>query len=118
MTKLVHSQTGAVLGEYPVQKGSLSIGRGSENDICLDDITVSGSHAVIEVTPSTYLDGVNDVYIIDQQSTNGTVINNKHVKRHLFKHGEVARIGQHDFKLIDEDSLGLEQTMVFIPEDD
>ena len=107
-----------MLGEFPMQEGSLSIGRGVDNDICLEDITVSGSHALIEVAPSSYLEGVNDVYIIDKQSTNGTVVNNKHIKRHLFKHGEVAKIGQHEFMLIDEDTLGFEQTMIFIPEDE
>jgi len=118
MTKLVHIQAGTVLKEYPLLEGTVRIGRSADNDICVDDNTVSGHHAVLDVTPSAYLDGVNDIYIVDQRSTNGTVINGRHIKRHLFKHGEVAQIGQHEFKLVDEEALGFEQTMIFIPEDD
>lgn len=117
MAKLVHSQAGRVLGEYPLNEGSVHIGRGKDNDICLEDLTVSGHHAVIEVQPSEYLEGCNDVYIIDQQSTNGTVVNGRHIKRHLLKHGDVAVIGQNEFGLIDEEALAFERTMVFLPND-
>lgn len=118
MTKLVHSQAGNVFGEYPLQVGVVKIGRSADNDIRVNDLTVSGHHVVIEVTPSEYLDGINDVYIADQQSTNGTVINGKYIKRQLFKHGDVAVVGQHEFCLIDEAALGFEQTMVYIPDED
>lgn len=118
MTKLVHSQGGKIFEEFPLLEGVVTIGRSSENDIRVDDITVSGRHAMIEVKPSEYLDGVNDVYISDRQSTNGTMINGKYIKRQLFKHGDIAVIGQHEFALIDEAALGFEQTMVYIPDED
>lgn len=118
MTKLVHSENGKVFGEYPLREGILTIGRSPENDIRIDDITVSGRHAMIEVNPSEYLDGVNDIYISDRQSTNGTLINGKYIKRQLFKHGDIAKIGQHEFALVDEASLGFEQTMIYIPDED
>jgi len=118
MAKLVHSQAGKVFGEYPLQEGALRIGRGLGNDICLEDLTVSACHALIEVVPSAYMEDVNDVFIIDQKSTNGTIVNGKHIKRHLLKHGEVVAIGQHDFCLIDEETRGLEQTMIYIPDDE
>jgi len=117
MTKLVHSQAGRVLGEYPLREGSLRIGRGKDNDIRLEDLTVSGRHAVVEVQPSEYLEGCNEVYIIDQQSTNGTVVNGRHIKRHILKHGDVAVIGQNEFGLIDEEALSFEQTMLYLPDD-
>lgn len=116
MTKLVHSEGGRVIGEYPLTEGRLTIGRNAENDIRIDDLTVSGRHVVIEVNPSQYLEGTNDVFIIDQNSTNGTVINGKHIKRYLFKHGDIATIGQHELSLIDEEALGFEQTMIYIPD--
>jgi pSer/pThr/pTyr-binding forkhead associated (FHA) protein len=116
MAKLVHSQAGRVIGEYPLGTGCLRIGRGKENDIRLEDLTVSGSHAVVEVQPSEYLEGCNDIYIVDQQSTNGTVVNGRHIKRHLLKHGDVAVIGQNEFGLIDEEALSFERTMVYLPE--
>lgn len=118
MTKLVHSQAGRVLGEYSLNEGSLRIGRGKDNDIRIDDLTVSGHHAVIEVLPSEYLEGSNDIYIIDQKSTNGTVVNGRYIKRHLLKPGDVAVIGQNEFGLVDEEALSFERTMIFLPEDD
>lgn len=118
MTKLIHSQAGRIIGEYQLEQGVLSIGRAIDSDICVDDITVSSRHALIEVVPSAYLEGLNETYIVDQKSTNGTVIDGKKVKRHLFKNGEVAKIGQHEFRLVDEEALGFEQTRIFIPDDD
>jgi len=117
MAKLVHSNAGRVLGEYPLDTGRLCIGRGKDNDIRLEDLTVSGHHAVVEVLPSEYLDGSNDIYIIDQQSTNGTVVNGRHIKRYLLKHGDVAVIGQNEFGLVDEDALSFERTMVYLPDE-
>lgn len=115
MAKLIHSQANKILGEYTLEPGRISIGRSPDNNICLDDLTVSGKHALISIKPSEYIDDVNDVVIEDLQSTNGTVIDGKHIKRYLMKHGDVAHIGQHEFAYIDEDALRFEQTMVFIP---
>jgi len=118
MAKLVHSQAGRLLGEYSLSEGCLRIGRGKDNDIRLEDLTVSGNHAVVEVQTSEYIEGCNEVYIIDQQSTNGTVVNGRHIKRYLLKHGDVAVIGQNEFGLIDEEVLSFERTMVYLPDDE
>lgn len=117
MIKLVHSQAGRILGEYVLEEGRVCIGRNESNDIRINDLTVSGCHVVIEISPSLYLEGLNDIYIIDQNSTNGTIINGKNIKKCLFKHGDIAAIGQHEICLIDEEAQGFEQTMIYIPDD-
>ncbi|NIR61229.1 MAG: FHA domain-containing protein [Gammaproteobacteria bacterium] len=117
MAKLVHCMDGTVLGEYPLtKKGKLRIGRRPGNDIQLDDLTVSGNHATVSVQASPYVEGRNDVYVEDRGSTNGTQVNGKAVHFHLLKHGDVLRIGSHEFRYVDEENLGFERTQIFMPD--
>ena len=116
MPKLVHTCDGTFLGECELEEGSWLIGRRPDCDIRVDDSTVSGKHAVITVNPSAYMEGLLDVHIEDQNSTNGTIVNGKKIKRHMMKHGEVVHIGSHEFTLIDEATRGFETTTVILPE--
>jgi len=116
MAKIVHSRDGTFLHEYPLKAGKFTIGRRPDSDIVLDDTTVSGQHAVLEVSKNNYMDGLMDIHIQDSGSTNGTLVNGRRVKRHLLKHGEVIRIGLHDLTLVDEQTRGFEQTEVILPE--
>ncbi len=117
MPKLVHTRDGTFLGEITLEQGSWLIGRRPDCDIRVDDDTVSGRHAVVTARPSAYMEGLLDVHVEDQGSTNGTLVNGKKVKRHMLKHGEVVKIGDHDFTLIDETTRGFETTTVILPED-
>jgi len=116
MAKIVHSRDGTFLREYPLKIGKFNIGRRPDCDIVLDDTTVSGRHAVIEVSKNNYMDGLLDIHIEDRGSTNGTQVNGRNIKRHLLKHGEVIRIGLHDLTMVDEQTRGFEQTEVILPE--
>ena len=117
MPKLTHSRDGRFLGEFDLQEGALSIGRAPDCDITLDDETVSGRHALITVRPSAYLEGLLDVLIEDQGSSNGTVVNGKRLsKRHMLKHDETVHIGAHAFTLIDEVTRSMETTTIILPE--
>jgi len=116
MAKIVHSRDGTFLREHPLKIGKITIGRRPDCDIVLDDTTVSGNHAVIEVSKNNYMDGLLDIHIEDRGSTNGTQVNGRNIKRHLLKHGEVIRIGLHDLTLVDEQTRGFEQTEVMLPE--
>lgn len=118
MTKLIHSNDGKIVEEYPLEAGVTKVGRRPECDIRVDDTVISGHHFNIVVRPSEYMDGLNDIHIEDCGSTNGTLINGKRVTRQLFKHSEVAVIGSHEFMLVDEDSRAFEQTQVILPEAD
>ncbi len=117
MPKLVHSREGSFIEELNLEEGSWLIGRRPECDIRLDDETVSGKHALLTVAPSAYMEGLLDLHIEDKGSTNGTLVNGKAIKRHMLKHGEEIKIGEHEFALIDEETRGFETTTVILPED-
>ena len=118
MPKLVHTRDGIVVEEYELQDGTVSIGRRPDCDIQINDLSVSGKHATISVKASQYMEGLKDVYIEDAGSTNGTKINGRRIKKHLFKHGEVAQIGTHELTLVDEGTRAFETTQVLLPDDE
>ena len=116
MAKIVHSRDGTFIKEYPLSEGTLKIGRRPNCEIQLDDTTVSGYHAAIVVSKNEYMDGLLDIHIEDQGSTNGTQVNGRNIRRHLLKHGEVARIGLHDLTLVDEQTRAFEETEMILPD--
>jgi pSer/pThr/pTyr-binding forkhead associated (FHA) protein len=116
MPKLVHTREGQFLEDINLEEGSWLIGRRPECDIRLDDDTVSGKHALLTVTGSVYMEGLLDVHIEDQGSTNGTMVGGKTIKRHMLKHGEVVKIGSHEFAMVDESTRGFETTTVVLPD--
>ncbi|NOZ54928.1 MAG: FHA domain-containing protein [Gammaproteobacteria bacterium] len=119
MSKIVHTRNGQPYKEYELKPGTLSVGRRPDCDIqLLDDITVSGEHAKIFIAASTYMDGLFDVIIEDQRSTNGTTLKGNPIKRHRWKHGDLIKIGLHEFTLIDEETRAFEETNIVLPEDD
>lgn len=93
--KLILRSHGRVLGEYPLDRTSFLIGRGRYDDIQLDDRRVSRSHARI-----VNLHG--EFYVQDLGSTNGTFVNERSVKRHRLRDGDMLCIGGHDLVFIDE----------------
>ena len=90
MARLILSVDEVVLKEYTIAKERTTIGRKAVNDIQIEDSFLSGEHAVIvQVGPDCILE--------DLDSTNGTVVGGKPVKRHLLKSNEVIEFG--DYKL-------------------
>ena len=118
MPKIVHTRDGIVIEEYVLKEGTISIGRRPDCEIRFDDLAVSGKHATVSVKPNQYMDGLNDVLIEDAGSTNGTQVNGRRIKKHLFKHGEVAQIGSHELTLVDEGTRAFETTQVLLPDDE
>ena len=112
MAKLVLSLSGAVQGEYELNQERVSIGRKPDNDIPIDNLAVSGKHALI----ITILD---DSFLEDLGSTNGTYVNGKLVKKHALKNGDVVSIGKHELKYVNEhataDDDEFEKTMIIKP---
>ena len=96
MAKLVLSTEGKVIEEYPIKKERLFIGRTKDNDIPIDSMAVSGKH----VTILTILD---DVFLEDLGSTNGTFLNTKKVFQSPLENGDVITIGTHNIKYLSED---------------
>jgi pSer/pThr/pTyr-binding forkhead associated (FHA) protein len=113
MAKLVLSFNGDVINEYELDKESITIGRKPDNDIHIDNLAVSGVHAKI-------LTILNDSFIEDLGSTNGTIIDGKKITKHALKNGETVVIGKHELKYVSgsaEDSENeFEQTMIIRPD--
>ena len=104
MARLILVHEGAVLKEYALDKERLTIGRKPSNDVQLDDPTVSGQHAVVL--------NLQNVYVEDMGSTNGTLLNGKRINKRMLTHGDVIKIGRHEFKYADEKAADFEKTVV------
>jgi pSer/pThr/pTyr-binding forkhead associated (FHA) protein len=68
----------------------------------------------VENSPYLYAQAV-ETYVEDLGSTNGTLVNGSKIDRAQIKHGDVVKIGQHEFEFIDENQLRMERTMVIKP---
>ena len=118
MGKLTLSLDGSVLQEIELQKERYTIGRLPDNDIRVDNLAVSGHHALI-------INILKDSFLEDLNSTNGTYVNGKLVKKHALKDGDTISIGKHNLKyaqggaapVADDDDSGdeFEKTMIIRP---
>ena len=95
MAKLILSMDGLVLKEIPLTKERTTIGRKPHNDIQIDNLAVSGEHAAIITI-------LNDSFIEDLGSTNGTMVNGKPVKKHFLQNNDVVEIGKHKLKYFND----------------
>src|ERR1700687_253099 len=95
MAKLILSVDGQVLKEYTLSKERTLIGRKPHNDIQIDNLAVSGEHAAIITI-------LNDSFIEDLGSTNGTMVNGKPVKKHFLQNNDVVEIGKHKLKYFND----------------
>jgi len=91
--KLIISLENKVVEEIPIEKDIITIGRRTDNDLCLDNLAISGYHSQI----STVLD---DCFLEDLDSTNGTFVNSEIVKKHALKDGDIIDIGNHRIKYV------------------
>jgi hypothetical protein len=97
MSKLVCTLDDRVINEYPLNKERISIGRKQNNDIVIDNLAVSGLHAVIVTIGK-------DSFLEDANSTNGTFVNLKPIRKHVLNHDDVIEIGRHQFKYIKDNA--------------
>ncbi len=113
MAKLILSMDGLVLKEIPLIKERTSIGRKPHNDIQIDNLAISGEHAVIVRI-------LNDSFLEDLNSTNGTYVNGQPVKKHFLQNNDVIELGKYKLKFVVEAPLQAgaeyEKTMVLRPE--
>jgi hypothetical protein len=105
MGKLVVSLDGVVIKEVQITKDKTTLGRRPYNDIVIDNLAVSGEHAVLQMVGT-------DVFIEDLNSTNGTYINGKAVKKQLLTHNDTVEIGKYKIKYLVEDGTDYEKTMI------
>ena len=90
--KLVIHLNNKKIDELILQHHTCSIGRKTDNDLRLEDSTVSSHHAVIET-----FDG--DLYINDLDSTNGVYVNGKRIKQSRLRNGDVVIVGQYAIEI-------------------
>jgi tetratricopeptide (TPR) repeat protein len=95
MAKLILSLNEIIQGEYALNKERILIGRKPDSDIWIDNLAVSSKHALIV----TILD---DSFLEDLGSTNGTYVNGKLIKKHALKNGDVIGLGKHELKYVNE----------------
>jgi pSer/pThr/pTyr-binding forkhead associated (FHA) protein len=108
MGKLVVSLDGVVIKEVQITKDKTTLGRRPYNDMVIDNLAVSGEHAVLQMVG-------NDVFIEDLNSTNGTYINGKAVKKQLLAHNDTIEIGKYKIKYLTDDHADYEKTMIMRP---
>jgi pSer/pThr/pTyr-binding forkhead associated (FHA) protein len=107
MPKMIVSIDGVVIKEVQLTKDRTTLGRRPYNDIVIDNLAVSGEHAVLQMTG-------NEVYLEDLNSTNGTYVNGKAVKKQLLQNNDTVEIGKYKIKYINEAaSASFEKTMIF-----
>ena len=96
--KLILSMDGLVLKEIPLAKDRTSIGRKPHNDIQIDNLAISGEHAVIVTI-------LNDSFLEDLNSTNGTYVNGQSIKKHFLQNNDVIELGKYKLKYVNETRL-------------
>ena len=89
--KLILSMDGLVLKEIALTKERTTIGRKPHNDIQIDNLAVSGEHAVIVTI-------LNDSFLEDLGSTNGTLVNGQPIKKHFLQTNDVVELGKYKLK--------------------
>ena len=93
MGKIIISRDGVVEQEVPLSRERMSIGRRSRNDIVLSHPAVSGEHAVI----TTILD---ESFLEDLRSTNGTFVNGQRVGKHFLQHQDTIKIAKYKIEYL------------------
>lgn len=91
MAKLVLSMDGLVLKEVELSTQRISIGRKPSNDIQIENLAISGEHAAIVTV-------LNDSFLEDLDSTNGTLVNGQPVKKVVLQSGDVIELGKYKLK--------------------
>jgi pSer/pThr/pTyr-binding forkhead associated (FHA) protein len=110
MARLILSLDGQVMAEYNMNKERYTVGRLPDNDIRIDNTAVSGHHSLI-------INILNDSFLEDLNSTNGTYVNGKLIKKHALQHGDVITVGHHQLRFVEDDEAQdeFEKTMVIQP---
>ena len=116
MGKLILTLDGQELAQYELEKERYTIGRLADNDIHIDNMAVSGHHALI-------INILKDSFLEDLNSTNGTYVNGKLVKKHALQEADVITIGRHALKYVSGkaaaapggDADDFEKTMIIRP---
>lgn len=95
MPKVIISLEGIVIKEVQLSKDRTTLGRRPYNDIVIDNLAISGEHAVLQLSG-------HEVYVEDLDSTNGTLVNGKSIKRQQLHHNDVVEIGKYHIQYLQD----------------
>jgi predicted component of type VI protein secretion system len=93
MPKLIVSIDGVVIKEVQLSKDRTTVGRRPYNDVVIDNLAVSGEHAVLQMVGQ-------EVHLEDLNSTNGTYINGKAIKKQVLQNNDTVEIGKYKIKFV------------------
>lgn len=106
MPKMIVSIDEVVIKEVQITKDRTTLGRRPYNDIVIDNLAVSGEHAVLQMTGG-------DVFLEDLNSTNGTYVNGKAIKKKQLANGDSVEIGKYKIKFVADNAAdNFDKTMV------
>lgn len=106
MPKMIVSIDGVVIKEVQLTKDRTTLGRRPYNDVVIDNLAISGEHAVLQMAGQ-------DVFIEDLNSTNGTYVNGKAAKKQQLHNGDTIEVGKYKIKFVVEAAGdGFERTML------
>ncbi len=106
MPKMIVSIDEVVIKEVQLTKDKTTLGRRPYNDIVIDNLAVSGEHAVLQMTGG-------DVLLEDLNSTNGTYLNGKAIKKQQLQNGDSIEIGKYKIKFVGDGAAdNFDKTMV------
>jgi pSer/pThr/pTyr-binding forkhead associated (FHA) protein len=110
MAELALMKDDVVINRWPLESGTLTIGRHDSNDIVIQEEAVSSKHARLLVEKDPHFDGMWSVTIEDLGSTNGTFVNGDKVDRAPIDAESKIKIAYSDFRLLDPAREGTDQT--------
>lgn len=96
LAKLIVSSGTTVLQERELGMERVTIGRAPHNDLVLDDLAISATHAMI-------VPDAGGPYIEDLNSTNGTQINGQPFKKHFLQHDDVVTLAHYRLHFVTEE---------------
>jgi hypothetical protein len=104
MAKLILSLDGSVIRELPLDKERITIGRKVQNDIQIENLAVSSEHACIVTI-------LNDSFLEDLGSTNGTLVNGNPIKKHILQNNDLVEIGKYKLKFVNDGPVAAQTTV-------
>jgi pSer/pThr/pTyr-binding forkhead associated (FHA) protein len=97
MPKVIVSIDEVVIKEVQLTKDKTTLGRRPYNDIVIDNLAVSGEHASLQMSG-------NEVFLEDLNSTNGTYLNGKAIKKQQLQNGDAIEIGKYKIKFVGDEA--------------
>jgi len=105
---IIQTVDGVVTNKFTITQPALTLGRTGDNQVQIDDLAVSNTHA--QIISETDDSNKTSYFLIDLGSTNGSFVNEAKVKKKQLHHKDIVRIGWNMFTFIDENEVNLERT--------